>query len=234
MEKIEVVDSEEQVVHALVHFVEEKSKAAIAERDRFVIGLSGGSACTFFCKGLPMITSDWTKWKFIFCDERIVPFDDAECTFSVYKNQLFSKIPLTDENFVVIDPSLSAKDAAEDYERKLKALYPDVVGLPKFDFLLVGAGPDGHTCSLFPGHPLLDVTDRWVTSIEDSPKPPPCRVTLTYPIINNALCAAFAFAGAGKADLVKRLLKDKEDLPANRVKPLELLWILDKSAASQL
>ncbi len=108
------------------------------------------------------------------------------------------------------------------------------------------------------GHPLLDVTDRWVTSIEDSPKPPPCRVTLTYPIINNALCAAFAFAGAGKADLVKvctsnkligssfftlklictlllqRLLKDKEDLPANRVKPLELLWILDKSAASQL
>jgi len=99
-----------------------------------------------------------------------------------------------------------------------------------------------------------------VASIEDSPKPPPCRVTLTYPIINNALSAAFAFAGAGKAELVKvcrsnilfpvlpispfklicctlilqRLLKDKEDLPANRVKPLELLWILDKSAASQL
>jgi 6-phosphogluconolactonase/glucosamine-6-phosphate isomerase/deaminase len=47
--------------------------------------------------------------------------------------------------------SCIAKDAAEDYERKLKALYPDVVGLPKFDFLLVGAGPDGHTCSLFPG-----------------------------------------------------------------------------------
>lgn len=109
----------------------------------------------------------------------------------------------------------------------------------------------------------MDVTDRWVAAIEDSPKPPPCRVTLTYPIINNALSAAFAFAGAGKAELVKvytsnkligsrslfifvftlklictlilqRLLKDKEDLPANRVKPLELLWILDKSAASQL
>lgn len=56
-----------------------------------------------------MITSDWTKWKFIFCDERIVPFDNAECTFSVYKNNLFSKIPLTDDNFIVIDPSLSGE-----------------------------------------------------------------------------------------------------------------------------
>lgn len=53
------------------------------------------------------------------------------------------------------------------------------------------------------GHPLLDVTDRWVASIEDSPKPPPCRVTLTYPVINNALSAVFPFAGAGKIELVK-------------------------------
>lgn len=104
------------------------------------------------------------------------------------------------------------------------------------------------------------MTDKWVASIEDSPKPPPCRVTLTYPVINNALSAVFPFAGAAKAELIKvnnvdflelkhfsffsldihfnetlqRLLKDKEDLPANRVKPDELLWILDKSAASQL
>ena len=69
--------------------------------------ISGGSACTFFCKGLPLITSDWSKWKFIFCDERVVPFADMECTFSVYKNCLFSKIPLSDENFVLIDPTLS-------------------------------------------------------------------------------------------------------------------------------
>lgn len=53
-----------------------------------------------------MITSDWTKWKFIFCDERVVPFDNAECTFSIYKNNLFSKIPFNDEQFVIIDPSL--------------------------------------------------------------------------------------------------------------------------------
>ncbi len=53
------------------------------------------------------------------------------------------------------------------------------------------------------GHPLLDVTDRWVAPIDDSPKPPPCRVTLTYPVINNALSAVFAFTGSAKADLVR-------------------------------
>jgi 6-phosphogluconolactonase len=72
----------------------------------FKKSLTGGSACTFFCRGLPAITADWPKWKFIFCDERVVPFDDPECTFKVYKDSLFSKVPLTDDNFVVIDPKL--------------------------------------------------------------------------------------------------------------------------------
>jgi 6-phosphogluconolactonase/glucosamine-6-phosphate isomerase/deaminase len=71
-----------------------------------------------------MITSDWTKWKFFFCDERIVPFDDDECTFSVYKKQLFSKIPLTDENFVIIDPSLSG--IIHKFNSKSKVTVADV------------------------------------------------------------------------------------------------------------
>lgn len=74
------------------------------------MGSTGGSAATFFCKGLPTIKSDWSKWKFIFCDERVVPFDNAECTFSVYKNNLYPKMPLDDDNFVVIDPTLPSRD----------------------------------------------------------------------------------------------------------------------------
>lgn len=124
-------------------------------------------------------------------------------------------------------------DAAEDYELKLRQIYPDTL-LPEIDLLLLGAGPDGHTCSLFPGHPLLNEKDKWVASIDDSPKPPPSRVTLTYPIINNATCSIFAMAGAKKAEIIKILLKERQDLPAGKVKSKEVMWIMDKGAASML
>lgn len=83
------------------------------------------------------------------------------------------------------------------------AQYFPIDQLPRFDLLLLGMGPDGHTCSLFPGHKLLDVEDVWVTAISDSPKPPPQRITLTLPVVNNAKNCVFAMAGEGKADMVK-------------------------------
>lgn len=107
---------------------------------------------------------------------------------------------------------------------------------PQFDLLLLGMGPDGHTCSLFPGHDLLDEKNVLIAPISDSPKPPPSRVTMTYPVINHAKCCIFAMAGAGKAEMVKRVLVDKEDLPAGRVAPVsgELFWIVDAAAGSHL
>lgn len=69
--------------------------------------------------------------------------------------------------------------------------------------MLLGMGPDGHTCSLFPGHKLLEETDALVAPIADSPKPPPQRITMTYPLINNAKLCIFALSGQGKADMVQ-------------------------------
>lgn len=229
------VKSEEDVITSLCELIQDVANKAIESEDVFKIGLSGGSLVNFLALGLPKITTDWSKWRLFFCDERVVPSESPDSTFGAYRKSLIGKVPLSESQFIQIDPHLAAEDAARDYIRKMAPFFaPD--SLPRFDALLLGMGPDGHTCSLFPGHRLLDETSVWIAPITNSPKPPPSRITLTFPIINNAENCIFAIAGQGKADMVKRILKDTEDLPAGRVKPTEgkLYWILDDGAASLL
>ncbi|CAH0383438.1 unnamed protein product [Bemisia tabaci] len=233
--RIEVHKTEDALIKRLCEYIENISKKAIEERSAFTIGVSGGSLIGALAKGLPGVKTEWSKWKIYFCDERIVPFDDTESTYGAYKKALDGVVPIKDDQYRKIDPKLSAEEAAKDYIGKLKADFGNVQ-LPRFDLLLLGMGPDGHTCSLFPGHPLLQETSVWVAPITDSPKPPPSRVTLTFPVINNAATSIFTIWGAGKADMIKRVLADKEDLPVNQVSPKNGLvhWLLDDAAATKL
>nr|XP_053649237.1 6-phosphogluconolactonase-like [Cherax quadricarinatus] len=230
-----VVENEEEVIRELGALIEKLSNESINERGRFNIGLSGGSMIKFVCSGLPSIKTTWEKWSLFFCDERHVSFTDDDSTYRLYREGLVGNTPLTEEQFVIINPDLDVAAAAKDYEEKLRGSFPDSEW-PSFDLLLLGMGPDGHTASLFPGHELLEEKSIWIAAISDSPKPPPCRVTMTFPVINNAKCCVFAMAGQGKADMVKRILGDGEALPSGMVKPVrgELIWILDKAAASKL
>ena len=202
----------------------------------FLLGLSGGSLPKFLAMGAANMKVAWKNVKFFFCDERLVPFDDGDSTFKVYKEAFVGKVDgINEDSFVIIDPKLDVDSAAKDYQAKLVALQPDV-NPPRFDALLLGMGPDGHTCSLFPGHALLDEKNLIVAPISDSPKPPPCRVTLTYPVINNAKACIFVCTGEGKKDIVRQILDEKADYPASRVKPNngDLVWILDVGAASAM
>ncbi len=110
----------------------------------------------------------------------------------------------------------------------------------RFDILLLGMGPDGHTCSLFPGHELFtnwSNQSRLVLSISDSPKPPSQRVTLTLKYLNNSSHLLFYACGAGKADMLKRILVDKDSsLPCACVSPNSgvLKWFIDSMAAAKL
>ncbi|KAJ0171993.1 hypothetical protein K1T71_012756 [Dendrolimus kikuchii] len=228
------VKDEQELINKLASYIEKISNDAIENQRKFFIGLSGGSVVKYLVESLPKINTKWSEWVLAFCDERVVPEDSDDSTFGTYKRELLPKVTLKEEQFIVIKQGVSAEEAAKDYTEKLrKAFSSDEF---KFDLLLLGMGPDGHTCSLFPGHALLNETQLKVASITDSPKPPPQRVTLTYPVINNARNCIFAISGAGKADMIKRVLKDKEDLPAGRVGPLDgrVHWIVDEAAALHL
>ncbi len=108
--------------------------------------------------------------------------------------------------------------------------------MPRFDLILLGIGEDGHTASLFPGHPLLAETRAWVAPVLNAPKPPPIRITMTLPLINNGRNVVFMAAGAGKADILSKVLnpqKQGQKLPAELVNPTDgaLEWFIDKTAA---
>jgi 6-phosphogluconolactonase len=156
----------------------------------------------------------------------------------VYKTNLLPKVQLKEEQFVQIDQTLGLDECAVDYQAKvLKSfgLAADSTEVPQFDLLLLGMGPDGHTCSLFPGHGLLTERKRLIAPIHDSPKPPPKRVTMTYALLDRAKNVIFAMAGAGKAEMVTRIIKNGEKFPAGMVASQpEPLWILDQAAAVNL
>ncbi|XP_039628385.1 6-phosphogluconolactonase [Polypterus senegalus] len=237
--RVLVFKSSEELGSALAGFIVARANASCSsERGRFTVGLSGGSLVSLLTQHLPAQPGlDCRKWLFGFCDERLVSFQDPESTCGLYKSHLMPALCVADSQILAIDPSLSVEDAAEDYAQKLQQTFPGE-HMPVFDLLLLGMGPDGHTCSLFPGHPLLQEEKRTVAPISDSPKPPPQRITLTLPVVNAARCVVFVSTGESKAAVLKKVLEGNEEpaLPAARVNPAngELLWFLDESAAQSL
>ena len=216
------------------------SKASLAEKDHghFSIGLSGGSVSKIVSLGLrDRKDINWPSWLVYYCDERHVPFSNSDSTHAYYQKEFFGHDQVSIANIYTINPTVTVQEAAEDYVRKIRKVYPE--GLPIFDLLLLGMGPDGHTCSLFPDHPGLDEMEKLVIPITDSPKPPLCRITITYPVLNNAHCVAVISTGESKADAVKNCLEPVAGqtlLPTGRVRPThgELHWFMDKAASSKL
>lgn len=174
-----------------------------------------------------------------FADERLVPLNDKESNFKLCDDEFFSKVPLQSSQIYTIDEKLidDPEEAADTYEKQLADAFAgkDSVRHPVFDLILLGMGPDGHTCSLFPGHELLQERSRWVAPIEDSPKPPPKRITLTIPVLNKAHRVAFVLAGEGKQEMLEKALDHPElGLPASLVRPSppgDVYYITDDAAS---
>ena len=165
--------------------------------------------------------------------------DHPDSNYLLCQTELFSKIPdFPTQNVHPIDTSLldDLEELTDDYITQLVQTFgaKDAARFPVFDLILLGMGPDGHTASLFPGHELLNEAQQWVRSIDDSPKPPPKRITLTLPAINHAIRVAFVATGAGKQEMLNKILDHPEEgLPCSRVKPKAgtVYWFVDDAAS---
>ncbi|CAI9781826.1 unnamed protein product [Fraxinus pennsylvanica] len=242
--------SEEDVAKALAKYVVKLSEKYIIEKGYFSVVLSGGTLIHTLRKlvGFPYKDLvDWSKWLIFWVDERVVPLDSPDSNYKLAYDGFLSKVPISPCHIYAINDKLSPKATADDYEARLKHLVyrkiipiSDASGFPKFDLMLLGIGPDGHVASLFPTRPQRFEKKRWVTFITDSPKPPPPRITFTFPVINSASEIAMVVTGAELADAVKITLggvlpPGVAPLPCMEVSAeKELTWFLDKDAASKL
>jgi 6-phosphogluconolactonase len=234
--------------------------AAIAARGKFTVAFSGGSLPGLVCPSLvehilasPEAIESFAKWHIFLADERYVPLDDPECNFLSVKKALLDVIAKRNPDVVKlvktypINPDIPLAECAAAYAAALKdAASTGDDGkdseIPVLDLTLLGMGPDAHTASLFPNHELLTVTDQVVALIENSPKPPPKRITLTLPVINYSRNIFFVCTGDGKKEVLKHVLEDPEPnptYPSSLVKVINggsesLKWYVDTDAAKLL
>ena len=239
--QVRVFPSTEELFRAAAETFCRIGSEAIRQRERFTVALSGGSTprglhqqlATTFSSQLP-----WDKVFFFWGDERHVPPDFPESNFRMAKETLLSKLPVSADHVLRMPGEVpDANQGAGLYEQTLREFFHLAPGqTPRFDFVLLGIGGDGHTASLFPGTKALEesqhlVVGNWVEQHST------WRITLTYPVLNNAANVMFLVEGGGKAGIVSKALKDPSaNFPCQRVRPENgnLMWYLDEAAGAGL
>jgi 6-phosphogluconolactonase len=215
------------------------AEAAVQERGRFSVALSGGntpraiySLLASEHKQLP-----WDRIHVFFGDERHVPPDHPDSNFRMASESLLSKVPIPEKNVHRIHAELEAEVAAAEYDQQLCNFFQlSSPNWPRFDLIFLGIGEDGHTASLFPGSKALTEKSRrvvanWVAKFNAF------RITLTFPVLNHAAEAVFLVSGEGKAQILSEILRPgDQNYPAQSVQPENgrLLWMVDREAGSLL
>jgi 6-phosphogluconolactonase len=225
------------------------SRALRAYEDQKIFGcaLSGGSTpLLLFAKmsdpeRLAWLPSGfWNSVHFFWGDERNVPPDHPDSNYRQAQECLLCKIDIPEENIHPIRPgSGSPSEAAVSYENELRRFFELRPGeIPRLDLIFLGMGDDGHVASLFPHSDVLKEKTRLVAAAAVA-KTNACRITLTLPVLNNAVCIIFLIQGSGKAETLARVLTEDrhpDQLPAQAIQPGsgELIWLLDQAAAARL
>lgn len=238
---IEVLANAADLFHAAAEEFVNLGRAAIGTHGRFAVALSGGSTpkALYSLLAANYAAFAWDRVFLFFGDERHVSPTDPESNYKMVNESLLSKIAIPPANvFRVAAENPDADAAASDYEKQLRNFFQLKPGeFPRFDLVLLGMGPDGHTASLFPGSKALEERSRlvvanWVAKFNTH------RITLTFPVLNQAAEAMFMAFGADKADMVHQILEGKNTppFPSQQIQLTKgkLLWMLDELAAAKL
>jgi 6-phosphogluconolactonase len=227
----------------MVEIFDSSEELALAAAEYFVaqcpetVALSGGSTPKLMFQILAEQFRDevaWSNIQFFWSDERHVPPDDAESNYRMANEALLSHVRVSANNIHRIrSEHPDAAAAASEYEQTIIAVTKQT--LPRLDLIFLGLGTDGHTASIFPSSEVLHETKRLVAApyVE---KMKSYRITMTLPLLNNGASIVFLVSGTEKAEIVKAVLQGELIYPAQAVIPTqgELIWMLDKDAASKL
>ena len=237
--RIEVHDDRSALAVAVAGALVSHLAAAQARGGQPAVALTGGSVADAVHHELARISAggdgvdvDWSGVDFWWGDERFVSRDSSERNARAARAAFLDPAgvdPARVHEMGSSDDFATVAEAAAAYGNELRAH-----GGGEFEVVMLGVGPDGHVASLFPGHPALDADDDIAVAVTDSPKPPPERISLTFPALNRTRATWLVVSGSEKADAVARALAGDE-LPAARVRGSEeTVWFLDREAASSL
>lgn len=226
---VEIFDSSEELARAAAEYFVAQCPETVA--------LSGGTTPKLMFQILAEQFRDevaWSNIRFFWSDERHVPPDHPDSNYRMANEALLSHVPVSANNVHRIrSENPDAGAAASEYEQTIIAVTKQT--LPRLDLIFLGLGTDGHTASIFPSSEVLNETKRLVAApyVE---KFKSYRITMTLPLLNNGASIVFLVSGAEKAEIVQKVLQGENKYPAQAVNPTqgELIWMLDKDAASKL
>ena len=225
---IEVLDDADRVAHRAAGFVAAEAREAVSARGRFVLAVSGGTTPWQMLRALAGEDVPWSDFHIFQVDERVAPPGDADRNLTHLRESLLEHVPLAETQIYpmpVEDADLEG--AAARYAKTLERLTGSP---PVLDLVHLGLGPDGHTASLVPGDPVLDVQDADValTGIYQGRR----RMTLTYPVLARARRILWLVTGGTKAEMLRRLREADPSIPAGRVRNPNMVVLADRAAAA--
>ena len=225
--KLEIFADAEAVAQQAAAILAAEARASVARRGRFVFAVSGGHTPWVMLRALAGEVVPWDKVHLVQVDERVAPPGDPDRNSTHLRESLLDHAPLPPEQVYAMPVELTD---LEEAARQYAATLAKIAGTPPvLDLIHLGLGPDGHTASLVPGDPVLQVHDAdvAVTGIYQGRR----RITLTYPLINRAQRLLWLVTGGEKAGMLARLRDGDQSIPGGRVNPERALVLADRAAA---